>query len=143
MRKVADVLSRKGSAAISVLHTQTVIDALRIMSEKNIGSVVVKDETGKFLGIVTERDYSRKIALHGKSSTETRVQDIMTTGMPRVTVQDTIEHCMELMSDQNARYLPVFTGEELKGIISMSDLVKETMIAQQETIDHLKNYIAL
>jgi CBS domain-containing protein len=143
MRKVADVLTRKGSATIAVLPTQTVIDALKIMAEKNIGSVVVKDESGKFLGIVTERDYSRKIVLFGKSSTETKVQEIMSTQQPKVSPHDTLEHCMELMSDKNVRYLPVFSGDEMKGIISMSDIVKETIIAQQETIDHLKQYITL
>jgi CBS domain-containing protein len=143
MRKVADVLKRKGSAAISVSPTQTVIDALKIMADKNIGSVVVKDDSGKFMGIVTERDYSRKIVLFGKSSTETKVQEIMSTEQPKVSPHDTLEHCMALMSDKNVRYLPVFSGDEMKGIISMSDIVKETIIAQQETIDHLKQYITL
>ncbi len=143
MRKVGDVLARKGSATISVLPSQTVIDALKLMSEKNIGSVVVIDEAGKFLGIVTERDYSRKIVLHGKSSTETQVREIMSTDLPRVSPHDTIDHCMELMTDQFVRYLPVFSGDEMEGIISMSDIVKETILSQQETIDHLKQYITL
>jgi CBS domain-containing protein len=143
MRKVAEVLSRKGGAAISVLPSLAVIDALRLMAEKNIGSVVVTDVDGNFQGIVSERDYSRKIALHGRSSTDTKVIEIMSTDLPRVSPHDTIEHCMELMSDKNLRYLPVFSGEELKGIISMSDVVKETILAQQETIDHLKQYITL
>jgi len=142
MRKVGEVLSRKGGA-ISVLPTIAVIDALRLMAEKNIGSVVVTDAAGNFQGIVSERDYSRKIALHGKSSTDTKVMEIMTTDLPRLSPHDTIEHCMELMSNKNLRYLPVFSGEELKGIISMSDVVKETILAQQETIDHLKQYITL
>jgi CBS domain-containing protein len=143
MRKVGDVLSRKGTAAISVLPEQTVMEALKIMADKNIGSVVVKDANGSFLGIVTERDYSRKIVLHGRSSTETKVKEIMSTDLPRVSARDTIEHCMELMTDRFVRYLPVFSGDELTGIISMSDIVKETIIAQQETIDHLKQYITL
>jgi CBS domain-containing protein len=143
MRKVGEVLSRKGGAAISVLPSLAVIDALRLMAEKNIGSVVVTDAYGNFQGIVSERDYSRKIALHGRSSTDTKVIEIMSTDLPRVSPHDTIEHCMELMSDKNLRYLPVFSGEELKGIISMSDVVKETILAQQETIDHLKQYITL
>ncbi len=143
MRKVGEVLSRKGGAAVSVLPSLAVIDALRLMAEKNIGSVVVCDENGKFLGIVSERDYSRKIALHGRSSTDTKVKDIMSTEAPGVSPHDTIEHCMELMSDKNIRYLPVFAGDELKGIISMSDVVKETILSQQETIDHLKQYITL
>ena len=143
MRKVSEVLSRKGGAAISVLPSLAVIDALRLMADRNIGSVVISDEDGQFLGIVSERDYSRKIALHGRSSTDTKVNEIMSVDLPRISPHDTIEHCMELMSDKNLRYLPVFSGEELKGIISMSDLVKETILAQQETIDHLKQYITL
>jgi len=143
MRKVADVLSRKGNNAISVLPDNTVIDALKLMADKNIGSVVVKDASGKFLGIVTERDYSRKIVLHGKSSTETKVSEIMSVDLPKVSSHDTIEHCMELMADKQVRYLPVFSDDEMTGIISMSDVVKETIIAQQETIDHLKQYITL
>lgn len=143
MRKTGDILSRKGGVAISVLPDVTVIEALKIMADKNIGSVVVKDASGVFLGIVTERDYSRKIVLHGKSSTETKVSEIMSTDLPGVSPHDTIEHCMELMTDRYVRYLPVFSGDELAGIISMSDVVKETMLAQQETIDHLKQYITL
>jgi CBS domain-containing protein len=143
MRKVGDVLSRKGNDAVSVLPHQTVIDALKLMSERNIGSVVVKTQDGQFVGIVTERDYSRKIVLKGRSSTETKVEDIMSRDMPSVSPFDTVEHCMELMTEHNVRYLPVFSGDELRGIISMSDVVKETMLAQQETIDHLKQYITL
>ncbi len=143
MRKVGEVLSRKGGAAVSVVPSFPVIDALRLMAEKNIGSVVVSHEDGRFLGIVSERDYSRKIALHGRSSTDTKVNEIMSVDLPRISPHDTIEYCMELMSDRNLRYLPVFSGEELIGIISMSDLVKETILAQQETIDHLKQYITL
>lgn len=143
MRKVADVLARKGNDAISIQATVPVIEALRVMSENNIGSVVVKDDSGKYQGIVTERDYSRKIVLRGRSSTDTPVQEIMSTDLPRVSPHDTMETCMSLMSDRNIRYLPVFAGDELKGIISMSDVVKETILAQQETIDHLKQYITL
>ena len=143
MRKVGEVLSRKSKSPIAVPPSQTVIDALRLMADKNIGSVVVKDEAGNYLGIVTERDYSRKIALMGRSSTETTVREIMSTDLPKVSPHDTIEHCMELMSDHNVRYLPVFSGTELTGIISMTDVVRETILAQQETIDHLKQYITL
>lgn len=143
MRKVGDVLSRKGIDAISVLSSDAVIDALRLMADRNIGSVVVKDAEGRYQGIVTERDYSRKIVLRGKSSTDTPVKEIMSTDLPRVSPHDTIDHCMSVMSERNVRYLPVFSGDEMKGIISISDLVRETILAQQETIDHLKQYITL
>ena len=141
MNKVADILSRKGMDAISVVPDATVLEVLKIMAEKNIGSVVVISKEGIFHGIVTERDYSRKVILKGKSSTDTKVSEIMSTDLPRISPGDTVEHCMQLMSDKNIRYLPVFTNNELKGIISISDVVKETILAQQETINHLESYI--
>ena len=141
MNKVADILSRKGMDAISVVPDATVLEVLKIMAEKNIGSVVVLSKEGIFHGIVTERDYSRKVILKGKSSTDTKVSEIMSTDLPRISPGDTVEHCMQLMSDKNIRYLPVFSNNELKGIISISDVVKETILAQQETINHLESYI--
>ena len=123
-------------------HT-TVLDALHLMADRNIGSVVVIGPDGRYMGIVTERDYSRKVILKGKSSTDTTVEEIMSTDLPRLSSGDTVEHCMQLMSSNNIRYLPVFSGDELKGIISMSDVVKETILMQQETIDHLQQYISL
>ena len=140
MKKVGDILSRKGGDAITVSPDATVLEALKIMAEKNIGSVIVMFE-GKYQGIITERDYSRKITLRGKSSTDTTVADIMSTQLPNLSPDDTLERCMELMSDKNIRYLPVFKNNELKGIISMSDVVKETILSQQEMINHLENYI--
>jgi CBS domain-containing protein len=113
------------------------------MADRNIGSVVVLGPDGRYMGIVTERDYSRKVILKGKSSTDTTVEEIMSTDLPRLSSGDTVEHCMQLMSSNNIRYLPVFSGDELKGIISMSDVVKETILMQQETIDHLQQYISL
>jgi CBS domain-containing protein len=140
MHRVADIISRKGVSAIAVPPDTPVIEALRIMSEKNIGSVLVMDG-GEYVGIMTERDYSRKVALKGKNSAETKVAEIMSTDLPAVKPEDTVEHCMQLMSDKNVRYLPVFENDMLAGVISMSDVVKETIIAQQETINHLENYI--
>ncbi|MFL5772273.1 MAG: CBS domain-containing protein [Flavisolibacter sp.] len=141
MHTVNQILSRKGSKAISVPLGSSVLEALEIMAARNIGSVVVMDDNGTFRGIVTERDYSRKVILQGKSSTEATVEEIMSKDLPRVSPQDTVEYCMELMTEQNIRYIPVFSGSELRGIISMSDVVKETILMQQETISHLKEYI--
>lgn len=140
MRKVSDILRRKGSQVTTVAPSITVIDALHIMAEQNIGSVVVA-ENNKFMGIMTERDYSRKVILKGRNSNSTTVGDIMTTDFPPVVPSDTVEHCMELMSAQNIRYLPVMNGDNLAGIISINDVVKETILTQQETISHLKDYI--
>lgn len=142
MPTVKDILARKPQTVTITSHS-AVVDALKMMAENNIGSVVVTDENGNYLGIVTERDYSRKVALKGKNSTITPVEEIMTTDLPPVSPKDTIEHCRQLMSSQNIRYLPVFIGDELKGIISMSDVVRETIAMQQETIDHLQQYISL
>jgi CBS domain-containing protein len=143
MHTVNQILSRKGAHAISIPLHATVIDTLKLMAEKNIGSVIVLDEAQNYCGIVTERDYSRKVILKGKSSTDTRVEEIMSTDLPHVSPKDTVEHCMELMSEHNIRYIPVFSNNELKGIVSMSDVVKVTILMQQETIDHLHQYISL
>jgi CBS domain-containing protein len=100
MKKVSDILSRKGKKMISVDQSTTVIDALRIMSEANIGSVMII-EGKNYLGLMTERDYSRKVVLKGKSSTDTLVSEIMTNNLPIVHPNDTIERCMQLMTSQN------------------------------------------
>jgi CBS domain-containing protein len=140
MKKVADVIARKGKNVTNVSPQTTVLEALKIMADQNIGSVVVM-ENDEYKGIMTERDYSRKVILNGKSSTDTQVADIMSSDFPRVTPNDSIDYCMQLMSDKNIRYLPVFDGEDLNGILSINDVVKETIMAQQETITQLKDYL--
>lgn len=140
MKKVADILSHKGARITSVTPQTTVLDALRIMAEQNIGSVMVL-EGSNYLGIMTERDYSRKVILKGKSSTDTPVSEIMSRDFPAVTPNDTIDFCMELMSDKNIRYLPVFDKEALCGIVSINDVVRETIRTHEETITHLKDYL--
>jgi CBS domain-containing protein len=140
MNKVSDILMRKGVSAIAVNPDTPVIEALQIMAEKNIGSVLVMD-AGEYLGIITERDYSRKVILKGKNSHDTKVAEIMSTDLPAVKPDDSVEHCMQLMTDKNIRYLPVFDKESLAGIISISDVVKQTILSQQETINHLNEYI--
>lgn len=118
----------------------SVYDALQIMSDKNIGSVIVMQDD-EYQGIVTERDYSRKVILQNRHSSSTPVSEIMTTDLPRLTLQDTIDYCMELMTKNNVRYLPVFDKDALAGIISMSDVIKQTIMAQQQTINQLNEYI--
>jgi len=140
MHKVSSILERKGKNIISVVPDTNVMDALKIMADKNIGSVAVMDGD-KYLGIVTERDYSRKVALKGKHSVATKVSEIMSSDLPTISPDDTIDHCMNLMSDKNIRYLPVFENDKLSGVISISDVVKETIIVQKETISQLENYI--
>jgi CBS domain-containing protein len=137
---VADVLLRKGSYITTVSPNTTVLEALTIMADQNIGSVMVLED-GHYLGIVTERDYSRKVVLKGKSSTDTKVTEIMSSDLPRVTANDSIDYCMQLMSDKNIRYLPVFDENQVTGILSINDVVKETILSQQETISQLKDYL--
>ena len=140
MKKVSHILKRKGSNVITITPDITVLDALKEMAEKNIGSIVVL-ENGEYAGLLTERDYARKVILKGKSSTSTFVKEIMSTGLPRITPDNSIETCMQIMSENNIRYLPVFENDHLCGIISINDVIKETILTQKETIEHLQNYI--
>jgi CBS domain-containing protein len=140
MKKVSDILSHKGRKVISVSPSATVLETLKIMADQNIGSVMVMDGD-RYFGLMTERDYSRKVILNGKSSTDTKVSEIMTEDLPAVTMSDTIEFCMQLMADKNIRYLPVFENDAVVGIVSINDLVRETILTQQETITHLKEYL--
>ena len=140
MKKVSHILSHKGSRITSVTPDTTVLEALRIMADQNIGSVMVL-EGNNYMGIMTERDYSRKVILKGKSSTDTQVSEIMSRDFPAITPHDTVEFCMQLMSDKNIRYLPVFEGDTLCGIVSINDVVRETILTQEETITHLKDYL--
>ena len=141
MSKVSNILARKGSNIISVSPEISVQEALKVMSERNIGSVVVLDN-GKYAGLLTERDYARKVILLGRHSSETMVKDIMTTDLPSISRSHTVDDCMQLMSSRNIRYLPVIENNQLVGLLSIMDLVTETITIQKETIDHLQNYIS-
>jgi CBS domain-containing protein len=140
MRKVADILRRKGQNVISIDAGTSVLEALKLMADKNIGSVVIT-ENGNYVGLLTERDYARKVVLKGKSSEETIVRDIMSTGLPLIAPDDSIDKCMHLMSEGNVRYLPVFENAIQIGIISINDVVTETILSHEQTIEHLQSYI--
>jgi IMP dehydrogenase len=140
MKKVSNILKRKGNNVITITPDITVLDALKQMAEKNIGSIVVVED-GEYIGLLTERDYARKVILKGKSSTSTFVKEIMTTGLPRITPDNSVDTCMQIMSENNIRYLPVFENDQLAGIISINDVIKETILTQEEMIAHLQNYI--
>ena len=140
MKKVSDIFLHKNRKIISVTPDDNVIDALKIMAEQNIGSVMVM-KGDEYLGLLTERDYARKVILRGKASTDTKVSEIMSVELPKVDPSDTIEHCMQLMTDRNIRYLPVFDSDKIYGIVSINDLVKETIRNQEETISQLKDYL--
>ena len=140
MIKVSNILARKGGRIVTIDAGKSVLEALKVMADENIGSVVILEDD-EYAGLLTERDYARKVILKGKSSHETLVRDIMSTGLPRILPDNSIETCMHIMSESNIRYLPVFIDDALCGIISINDLVKETILSQQETIEQLKSYI--
>lgn len=141
MGKVSDVLKKKTNKIISVSPNTSVLEALHIMSDKNIGSILVMEDGG-YLGIMTERDYARKVILKDKHSNEITVGEIMSTDLPRVSPRDTIEHCMKLMADSNVRYLPVFENGVLAGIVSIIDVIHATVEVQKETINNLQDFIS-
>ncbi|HYG03287.1 MAG TPA: CBS domain-containing protein [Chryseosolibacter sp.] len=140
MKKVSDILARKGASVISVQPSTSVIDALKIMSERNIGSIMVM-EGNVYHGLLTERDYARKVILKGKSSADTLVSEILSNDLPRINKDTSIESCMQLMSDNNLRYLPVFENEVVMGIISINDVIKAVIANHQDTIAQLESYI--
>ena len=141
MNTVAQMLSRKSIPLVSISPDETVLEALQRMEENNIGAVLVL-QGDRYLGLMTERDYSRKVVLKGKNSTDTKVEEIMTTDLPVLAPNDSTEHCMSLMSNKNIRYMPVFDKGKLVGIISMSDVVKGLISSQKATIEQLQSYIA-
>ena len=137
---VRDILNLKGHDIWSVRTDQTVFEALGILSEKNIGALLVLD-AGKLVGIFSERDYSRKVFLLGKSSKETRVDEVMTTEVCFVTPGTNIEECMALFTDKRIRHLPVMEADQLVGVISIGDVVNKIICEQKSTIGDLENYI--
>ncbi len=139
--KVSDILQKKGITIISVTGGTSVLDALKIMSEKNIGALPVIDDE-KLTGIFSERDYARKVVLKGKASHDTLISDIMTPAPFTITAEDSIETCMGIMSNKHIRHLPVVKEGKVTGMISIGDVVTAIIQSQKETIDHLKNYIS-
>lgn len=138
--KVSDILQAKGQRIFSVTGDVTVYEAVKIMGEKNIGALVVMDGD-KLNGIISERDYARKIVLKGKASRETLVKEIMTEQVITVAPGDNIDKCMELMSEKHIRHLPIIEDEKVIGMISIGDVVNAVIASQKETIEQLKNYI--
>ena len=139
--KVADILQAKGSNVYSITSELTVYDALKIMGEKNVGALLVIED-GQLLGIISERDYARKIILKGKTSHETLVREIMTEKVISVEPDDNIEKCMEFMSEKHIRHLPVLKNDQVTGIISITDVVTAIIASQKETISLLHDYIS-
>lgn len=138
---VNQILNAKGKNVYSVLSTTTVYEALKVMGEKNIGAILVIDNND-LKGILSERDYARKIVLKDKSSKETYVHEIMESNVFSVKLSDNLENCMELMSTKRIRHLPVLEDGTVVGIISISDVVKAIIEIQKDTINHLNSYIS-
>ena len=145
MKTVKDILKNKNQKEVwSVQPKATVFEALALMGEKEIGALMVIDEKGKVAGIISERDYARKVILKGKASRETAVKDIMTPADQMYTVkpETSVDDCMVLITGKHIRHIPVFDNEKFVGVISIGDIVK-SIIAEQETlIEQLSNYIA-
>jgi CBS domain-containing protein len=139
--KVSDILKNKGNNVFHIGENLTVYDALMIMGEKNIGALLVMDGDN-LKGIISERDYARKIILKGKTSHDTLVKDIMTKNVISVMPEDNIEKCMEHMSAKHIRHLPVLKNDHVVGVISITDVVTAIIASQKETINHLQNYIS-
>jgi len=138
---VSALLHHKGAALWSIAPEATVFEAIKLMAEKNIGSLLVMSGN-KLVGVFSERDYTRKIALHGKSSKETRVREIASSPVVSVTPQHSVEDCMKLMTEKRVRHLPVLEGDKVVGIISIGDLVNWTISAQDAAIAQMEQYIA-
>ncbi|MEW6302397.1 MAG: CBS domain-containing protein [Verrucomicrobiota bacterium] len=138
---VASILSQKGGSVYSIAPDAMVYDAIQMMADKNVGALLVmKDE--KLMGVISERDYTRKVILKGKLSKQTPVQEIMTSPVITVTPNHSIDECMRLISEKRVRHLPVVDGEKVVGVVSVGNLVNWIISAQNATINQLQNYIS-
>jgi CBS domain-containing protein len=138
---INEILIHKGSQVWSISPEATVFDAIQLMADKNIGALLVT-QAEKLLGILTERDYTRKVALKGKSSKQTAVKEILSGQVIHVTPDHTVEECMRLMTDHRVRHLPVLEGDQIVGVVSIGDLVNWIITAQSSTIHQLQTYIS-
>ena len=140
MQTVNDILKSKGHDIWSIRPDDTVFDAVKLMADRSVGALLVMDGE-KLVGIVTERDYARKIILEGKSSKGSSVSEVMTRKVLCVTPERTVDECMALMTDKRARHLPVLDHKHVVGVVSIGDLVKAMINEQQVLIDQLQHYI--
>jgi CBS domain-containing protein len=140
MTMLSQLLRDKGHAVHSVASDASVLEAIRLMAEEHIGALLVIDG-GRLTGIVSERDYARKVVLNGRSSTTTAVHEIMSTPVITIGPEHTVEDAMRLMTSRRIRHLPVVRGETLLGVVSIGDLVKSVIEEQRHTIEDLRSYI--
>ncbi len=141
MRSVQDILNTKGTDVWSVKPDDIIFDAIKLMADKGIGALLVMEED-KLVGIVTERDYARKVVLEGKSSREASIHEVMTKKVLCVSPERTIDECMALMTDKRIRHLPVVEHKQVVGFLSIGDLVKAVISEQKILIDQLQHYIS-
>ncbi|MDH4126983.1 MAG: CBS domain-containing protein [Gammaproteobacteria bacterium] len=141
MKLIKHLLDRKGRQIISIKPDASVLDAIRLMAEKNIGAVLVM-KNNRLLGIMSERDYARKVVVKGRASDTTPVSDIMTSNVVSTTSSETVDTCMTLMTDKRIRHLPVVDDNVVVGVISIGDLVHAIIADQQEAIEQLEQYIS-
>ena len=137
---VGAILTHKGSAVWSIAPNAVVFDAIQLMADKNVGALPVVDN-GQLVGMISERDYTRKVSLKGRSSKDTPVREIMTPEPVTVNVTDTVSECMRVMTDSRIRHLPVMEGKKMIGLVSLGDLVRAIISAQTATIDVLEKRI--
>lgn len=140
MKSVRQLLQAKGREVHSITPEARVFEALKLMADKDVGALVVT-EGGRLAGIISERDYARKVILQGKSSHDMTVRDIMTGKVITISPDQTVEECMALMTGKRIRHLPVIEGGRLAGLLSIGDLVKEVIAEQEQTIKQLESYI--
>ena len=140
MKTVKQLLQSKGNAIFSIAPEASVFEALKLMAEKEVGALVVT-QGGQLAGIISERDYARKVILYGKSSHDIPVREIMTGKVVTVQPDQTVDDCMGLMTNKRIRHLPVMEGDRLVGMLSIGDLVKEVIAEQEQTIKQLESYI--
>ena len=141
MRNVSQILERKGGIVVSIAEDQPVLEAVRLMAEHHIGAVVVLRGTD-LVGIASERDYARKVALQGRSSSDTPVATIMSSPVVCVGPMESVADCMAIMTERHIRHLPVLDGSRMIGVVSIGDLVKEVIEDQKQEISYLQAYIA-
>ncbi len=141
MHTLRQLLGNKTAEVYSVAPNDSVIDAIRLMAQKGVGAVLVM-EGAELVGIVSERDYARKVVLHGRSSADTAVREIMTAEVVTVGLQQTVAECMHIVTEHRIRHLPVKNGDEVVGVISIGDLVKAVIEDQKVQLDELQRYIA-
>lgn len=141
MRTVRQLLEGKSADVFSISPDAAVIDAIRMMAERRVGALLVM-EGARLAGIISERDYARKVVLQGRSSKDTPVRDIMTAQVVTVVPSDSTDRCMELVTNSRIRHLPVLDGDQVVGVLSIGDLVKAVMEMQRQDIDQLQRYIA-